>query len=198
MVVRIGDFRVGCSFSGDAARYNENIKRLTSADGELEVSGLNPPTVVIPLRRLDQVGRKALRFALTITPEIHVVQILAEEMDTEDLERRWNSIVERPLERMQYPIPQLHILHSSYREFYRKFLDWLQKFSAQHNGRPVIVLIPELVHRRWYQFIINHRVTRLKAMLLLQGNGSISVMSTPWYPSSKTRRKTEEPAVAIN
>lgn len=175
-------------------RYNENLTALTSAEGELDVSNLTSPIVVIPMRRLDQVGRKALRFALTITSEVHVVQVRAEEMDTEELERNWGFIVQRPLERIGYSPPKLHILHSSYREFYGRFLTWLQKFSGQQAGRHIIVLIPELVHRRWYQFIINHRATRLKAMLLIEGTRSISVMSTPWYTSPRQNRERHRAA----
>jgi len=43
----------------------------------------------------------------------------------------------------------------------------------------VIVLIPELVQRRWYQFLVSHRAWRLRAQLLLEGGPQISVMSTP-------------------
>ena len=175
-------------------RYNDNLKELTAAGGELDVSGLTPPIVVIPLRRLDQVGRKALRFALTVTSDVHVVQVRAEEMDTEELEQHWGTVVQQPLERVHRPIPRLHILHSSYREFYSRFLNWLREFSRRHENRHIIVLIPELVQRRWYQFLINHRVTRLKAMLLLEGNGSISVMSTPWYPASIKRPAAKDKA----
>jgi hypothetical protein len=44
------------------------------------------------------------------------------------------------------------------------------------------VLLPELVQRRWYQFVVSHRAMRLKAHLLLHGGPRVSVMSIPWYP----------------
>jgi hypothetical protein len=44
------------------------------------------------------------------------------------------------------------------------------------------------VQRRWYQFVVNHRATRLKARLLLEGGPQISVMSTPWYPDLSPRQ----------
>jgi hypothetical protein len=52
------------------------------------------------------------------------------------------------------------------------------------------VLIPELVHRRWYQFLVSHRAMRLKAALLLHGGPHVSVMSTPWYPDLSPRSVT--------
>ena len=69
--------------------YNERLAAMTRAEGPLDLSHLAPPIVVIPLRRLDRVAEKALRFAFTIAADVHVVQVQAEEMDTEDLQARW-------------------------------------------------------------------------------------------------------------
>ena len=77
--------------------YNERLAAITRAEGPIDVAGLAPPLVVIPLRRLDLVGQKALRFAMTISPDVYVVQILAEELDTEDLEARWHERAEVPV-----------------------------------------------------------------------------------------------------
>jgi hypothetical protein len=77
---------------------------------------------------------------------------------------------------------QGRLVHSPYREFFDRFLGWLRELTATHPERHVIVLIPELVQRRWYQFIISHRAMRLKAALLIDGDPHVSVMSTPWYP----------------
>ena len=43
-------------------------------------------------------------------------------MLTDELEHGWAETVERPLRQINYPAPKLHILHSSYREFYGRFL----------------------------------------------------------------------------
>jgi hypothetical protein len=163
--------------------YNERLAALTRASGPIDVSNLTPPIVVVPLRRLDQVGQKALRFAMTISPEVYVVQILAEELDTEQLDADWRERVEQPVLRTgRARPPALVVLRSPYRRFFPKFLSWVDGLTARHPDRHVIVLIPELVHRRWYQFLVNHRAMRLKAQLLLHGGPHVSVMSTPWYP----------------
>jgi amino acid transporter len=164
-------------------RYNERLVEATRAEGPLDVSNLAPPLVVIPLRRLDQVGRKALRFALTISPDVYVVQVLAEELDTEDLQARWRDQVEEPVRRhLNTAPPKLVLLRSPYRQFLERLLSWLRDLTTERPDRQVIVLIPELVQRRWYQFFVGHRAMRLKARLLLHGGPHISVMSTPWYP----------------
>jgi hypothetical protein len=170
-------------------QYNEGLASVTRAEGPLDVANLTPPIVVIPLRRLDQVGQKALRFALTISPDVYVVQVLAEEMDTEDLRSQWHERVEVPVQRdLRSSPPQLIVIRSPYRRFFERFLEWLRELTAKRPERQVVVLIPELVQRRWYQFIVSHRAMRLKAQLLLKGGPHVSVMSTPRYPDLSPRR----------
>lgn len=169
-------------------RYNEGLASAVHAEGPLDVSNLAAPVVVIPLRRLDLVGQKALRFALTISPDVYVVQVLAEELDTEDLQSHWRDRVEEPVRRnLGATPPQLVLIRSPYRQFFERFLTWLRDLLATRPDRQVIVLIPELVQRRWYQFVVSHRAMRLKAQLLLKGGPQVSVMSTPWYPDLPPR-----------
>jgi amino acid transporter len=171
-------------------RYSDRLAAITRGEGPLDTADIRPPIVIIPLRRLDQVGRKALRFALAISPDVHVVQILAEELDTEDLQAHWRELVEDPVRRSSsVPPPALIVLRSPYRQFYQRFLGWLRQLTASHPDRQLIVLIPELVQRRWYQFLVSHRALRLKAALLMNGGPQVSVMSTPWYPDLQPRRR---------
>ena len=164
-------------------RYNERLARVTRSEAPLDLSNLTEPVVVVPLRRLDQVAQKALRFAITISRDVYVVQVMAEELDTEDLRERWRERVEEPVRRSgHFTPPQLVVVRSAYRKFFERFLQWLHQLNEAQPDRQVIVLIPELVQRRWYQFIVNHPAWRLKAQLLLRGGPHISVMSTPWYP----------------
>ena len=163
-------------------RYNDRLDEITKASGPLDVGHLDRPIVVIPLRRMDLVGRKALRFALTISADVHVVQILAEELDTDDLQAQWREVVEEPVRQAGGTAPRLVLLRSPYRQFQRRLLAWLHDLTAANPDGHVIVLIPELVQRRWYQFVIGHRALRLKAALLIEGGPQVSVMSTPWYP----------------
>ena len=168
--------------------YNEGLSAVTKLEGPLDVANLKPPIVVVPLRRLDQVGEKALRFSLTISPDVYVVQVLAEELDTENLQAQWHERVEDPVRReLNAEPPQLVVIRSPYRRFFERLLTWLRDLTARRPDRQIIVLIPELVHRRWYQFLVSHRAMRLKAALLLHGGPHVSVMSTPWYPDLSPR-----------
>lgn len=170
-------------------RYNEGLASTVRAEGPLDVSNLAPPVVVIPLRRLDRVGEKALRFALTISPDVYVVQVLSEELDSDDLQSQWRARVEEPVRRgLESKPPQLIVIQSPYRQFFERLLTWLHQLTATSPDRQVLVLIPELVQRHWYQFVVGHRALRLKAQLLLKGGPHVSVMSTPWYPDLSPRR----------
>jgi hypothetical protein len=118
-----------------------------------------------------------------------VVQVLAEELDTEDLQSQRRGRVETPIAaHLERHPPHLVVIRSPYRQFFERLLAWLHGLTASRPDRQVIVLIPELVPRRCYQFIVNHRATRLKAKLLLKGGPHVSVMSTPWYPDLTPRQ----------
>jgi hypothetical protein len=173
----------GVLFFRQLKRHNERIAAEAHTDRPLDVRDLTPPIVVIPLRRLDQAGQKALRFALTITPDIYVVQILDEELDIEDLQAHWRERVEDPVRRTgTLAPPRLVLVRSPYRQFFERLLAWIHELTAARPERQVIVLIPELVHRHWYELLGSYRAMRLKAELLLKGGPHVSVMSTPWYP----------------
>jgi amino acid transporter len=163
-------------------RYNEHLTAVTRAHAPLDLSRLTEPIVVIPLRRLDQVGQKALRFAMTIADDVYVVQVLAEELDTDDLRIGWQQRVEDPARSAGAAVPHLVLVRSPYRQFAGRFIEWLRDLTTARPDRQVIVLLPELVNRAWYQFIVNHRARRLKSRLLVEGGPHVSVMSTPWYP----------------
>ena len=81
--------------------------------------------------------------------------------------------------------PRLVVLPSDYREFFGPFLSYLRALSASDADRPIAVLVPELVRRRWYHFFVQSRATLLKALLLLEGGPRISVINTPWYLSDE-------------
>jgi amino acid transporter len=164
-------------------RYHEELEAITHAAGPLDLSDLTPPIVAIPLDRLDRVAEKALRFALTISPEVYVVQVLAEELDQEDLRKSWRERVEDPIRRYGGGVapPQLVVVRSPYRQYFEQLLKWVRHLTAGRPDRQVIVLIPELVERRWYHFFLSQRAIRLRELLLLKGGPHVSVMSIPWY-----------------
>ena len=149
-------------------KYLTLVGTRADADGPVELSDLPTPIVVIPLKRLDRVGRKALALALRLTSDVQVVQILSEDLQTENLESTWKCHVSEPARRNGYEPPKLVVITSTYREFFGPLLDYLAKLAKENPGRPIGVMVPELVEKRWYHFLFRHRATFLKALILMK------------------------------
>jgi amino acid transporter len=162
-------------------RYHERIDRQIKANGPLDASDLEEPIVVVPLQRLDRVTRKALRFALTLSPRVIAVQVLAEELETEDLTKQWASDVEQPVRAAGRPPPELVVVRSAYRQFFGPLLTYVRQLARTAPARQIAVVVPEIAERRWYHFLLRHRATLLKALLVLHGNPRIAIVSTPWF-----------------
>jgi hypothetical protein len=147
----------------------------------LDVSGLRPPIVVIPMAQWDKIAEKALRFALNLSPEVQVLRVESGE-ETETLRRKWKSLVETPTKQAGLPTPQLVLLQSPYRFVIAPILDFILDLERKNPDRQVAVLIPEMVELHWYHYFLhNQRAELLKALLLLKGNQRIVVISVPWY-----------------
>ncbi|HZQ48160.1 MAG TPA: amino acid permease, partial [Verrucomicrobiae bacterium] len=162
-------------------RYHENLDKETTQAGPFQPNMLPPPLIVIPLKRLNRVARKALRFALTLSSEIRIVQILAEDMGTEDLTHCWKELVEEPVQRAGHKPPQLVVVPSPYREFFGPLLEYLRKAARENPDRPIAVMVPETVERRWYDFFLRHKATLLKGLILMRGGPRMMIITIPWY-----------------
>jgi amino acid transporter len=162
-------------------RYHERVWAQVGDDAPLELNSVPRPMFVIPMRRLDRVARKALRFSLELSADVCAVQVLAEELDTEDLTSRWHDLVEEPARRAGFAPPKLVVLRSPYREFFGPFLEWIARTAHDHRDRHIVIVVPEIVRRRWYHFFLSYRETLLKTLLLLHGGPHVTVMNAPWY-----------------
>lgn len=148
----------------------------------LDVSNLQPPVIIVPMKEWNKMSQKGLRFALKVSPDIFVVQIRAGDKAEDDLERRWAMYVEQPTRAARLPTPQLVTLSSPYRYVFNPLLDYILQMKRQYPDRQIAVLIPELVAYRWYQHLLhNKRAGILKALLLLRGDEDIIVINVPWY-----------------
>jgi hypothetical protein len=183
-------------------RHHEQLGRETDVEGPLDFTPLAPPVIVIPMKRMDRVARKALRLAMALSTEVRAVQVLAEEMRAEDLSRCWDELVENPARAAGRKPPYLKVVYSPYREFFGPLLATLQELGKEYPDRTIAVMIPELVKRRWWHFVFRHRATLLKALLLLHGGPRIVLITTPWYfenpPSNaKSERRSESSSTEV-
>src|SRR5215471_11602087 len=137
--------------------------------------------VVITIDRWSRITNKALRFAITISPDVRALHVEYDQA-SDMLASHWRELAEEPAHRAGLAVPRLVVLKSPYRFVIRPILDYVLDLERNNPGRHVTVLTPELVERRWYLNLLhNHRAAALKALLLFQGDKRITVINIPWY-----------------
>jgi amino acid transporter len=154
-------------------------KEINTAD-PVRTGALCEPIVILPLDRWSRVGEKALRYAWTLSKEIHIVHIRSEV--TEELEGYWDRVVASPAQAAGLPIPKLVVLDSPYRFIVRPIVDYAIEQQAADPDRIITMLIPELVESHWYHYLLhNNRPEAIRALLLFNGNQRITVATIPFH-----------------
>jgi amino acid transporter len=140
-----------------------------------------PPVVVLPVVSWNTVTEKALRFALTISPDIVALHIAVDDARRKHLEDDWKKFVEQPVRSLGLPIPRLVVLESPYRRLLKPIIDYVDDLRGR-SDKTVAVIIPDLVERHWFEYTLhNHRGDVLRTLLLLRGLDKVVVVSVPWY-----------------
>jgi hypothetical protein len=77
--------------------------------------------------------------------------------------------------------PALRIVQSQYRSVLAPLLREIEAAERQGAGRPVFVVLPEIVEGRWWQRLLHiHRERRLRRRLLRYGGPDVAVIGVPW------------------
>jgi len=142
---------------------------------------LSEPIILLPLDRWSLVADKALRYAWTLSREIHVLPVHAGE-ETQSLCRKWGEMVERPALAAGLPLPKLVVLDSPYRFIVKPIVDYAIQQQILHPDRNITMLVPELVESHWWHYLLhNNRPEAIRALLLFNGNQCITVASIPYH-----------------
>jgi hypothetical protein len=124
---------------------------------------------------------------VSLSPDVFAVHLTQlDGPDNEDpgksLRQAWRSKVEEPARRAGIQPPRLSIIPAGRRIIYEPLLKFAQELDAKFGSRRIVVLIPEVVKRRWYQHVLHvHHASRLRRALLAYGAPRLTVMSVPWY-----------------
>jgi amino acid transporter len=165
-------------------KHYSRVAKEVGGCGMCHTGNLSEPIVLVPIDRWSLVSQKALRYAWTLSKEIHALHVICGE-DSENLRNDWGSLVERPAERAGLAIPKLVVLDSPYRFIVKPIVQYALEQQAAHPERNVTVLIPELVESRWYHYLLhNNRPEAIRALLLFNGNQRITVVSIPYHLAS--------------
>ena len=164
-------------------RHYSRVNKEMCDQSAMSLNNLEQPIVVIPMARWDRITEKALRFGLLLSKEIKVVHVHSDEAEADaGLESVWEEFIRKPIEEKGLTMPELVTIPSNYRFIISPLMDYINRLEAEHPGRKVAVVLPELVVKHWYENLLhNQRVALLKVILLLKGNQRIVVVSIPWY-----------------
>ncbi len=162
-------------------RHYSRVKGEMSEMTPLNVDNLEEPIVVIPMAGWNRVSEKAMRFGLLMSKEIKVVHVHSED-EGHGIEDEWVEKILNPIKSKGLPEPELITINSNFRFIISPLMTYILGIEADHPGRKVAVLLPELVVRHWWENLLhNQRVSLLKLFLLVRGNQRIVVINIPWY-----------------
>ena len=158
------------------------MKMLTSCKVPVDTAGLSQhPIAVIAIDRWSNITRQGIEFAARLSPEVIALHVDPSE-HSELLQDDWEQYVEKPFRAEGKESPQLHLLPSPYRFVIVPIVQFILDLSKKHPHRSVVVVIPELVEDKWYEYFLhNQRGRLLEWVLLARGNERIFTVSAPWY-----------------
>ena len=163
-------------------RHYAYVERHTACAVPVDLRHLQPPVVVIVLRKWSTTARKAVRLAAEISPEIVAVHINTDNDNADQLQEDWRVHVEAPFQKLGREAPRLLCIDSPYRRFLHPLFNTLRHIESMHRGRTIAVVVPELMSGKWYNFMLHNRLAAvLKAALLLHDDRRIAVINVPWY-----------------
>ena len=138
---------------------------------------------LLPIRGWSAITRKALRFALKITPDVYALHIAGDEQAVLDLEDTWSQRRPAAVEEAGVAAPRAH----------RHLLPVPPALpAADARSSPTSSRPPRPRHRRdrsragrrrnWYHYLLHNQTAAIiKAYLLFSGLRRVVVVNVPWY-----------------
>jgi amino acid transporter len=168
-------------------RHYHSVKVLTTSRVPIDTASLSqPPIAVIAIDRWSNITRLGIEFAARLSPEVIALHVDPTE-HSELLQEDWKRYVEQPFRAAGKEPPKLHFLPSPYRFVIIPIVQFVLDLSKKHPDRSIIVVIPELVEDKWYEYFLhNQRGRLLEWVLLARGNERIFTVSAPWYIGERT------------
>jgi amino acid transporter len=162
--------------------HYDGIARETASKEPVDFALAEKPLVVTPVNNWNRIAAKALRFAYEISHDVRAVHVSADEEALGDLRENFKNFAEIPAKSAGLPPPELVVLESPYRWVLRPVLEYVLELEQRNPGRQIVVVLPELVEKHWYHYLLhNQRAEILKTWLLLRGSSRIVLVNVPWY-----------------
>jgi amino acid transporter len=129
------------------------------------------PIVIVPIARLDRTARQAIAFANSISDSATAVHITNNPESAAELRERWPEWAGKT---------ELVVVESPYRALVGPLLRYLDALQAQDPGRPVLVVLSEVVPRHWWENLL-HNQTALRLKLRLFSRPNTIVADVPYH-----------------
>ncbi len=168
------------TFSG-IQRHFAKVRRELLDRSPIDPRAPEPPLVVIPLGAWDKLARRSLHFARRLSDDIHAVHVTGIDCEPE-LAIEWERFVAAPARAAGTTVPELVLKRSRYRRFFGPLLEYVHELRARHPERDLVVVVPSVVARRWYERPLhNERGALLKALLRVRTDDRVIVVSLPLH-----------------
>jgi hypothetical protein len=116
---------------------------------------------------------------MELSTDVRALHVLTQDSTICELTPVWEELVAGPARAAGLPVPRLILRKSTYRQFFAPLIDYVEQVRDHHPDRDVIVIVPDLVVRRWYNaFIQNNRGVILKTLLRRRGGPRVVVVRT--------------------
>ncbi len=163
-------------------RHYHAVETLTACKAPVRVAGLNEhPIVVVPVERWSDITRCGIEFAARLSPEVIAVHVETSER-ADSLGEEWKLYVEKPFLDSGRKPPRLQMVPSPYRFVIVPIVQYILDVSNTNAGRTIIVVLPELVEGKWYEYFLHNQRARLvEWVLIARGNERIFTVTAPWY-----------------
>jgi hypothetical protein len=169
-------------------RYYADVDRqlLAGRHRRIDLRTHAPPVALVPIKRWDRLARRAVEYALRLSPDVTALHLAALEGPDvagaeEELRREWRAMVQRPAEEAGLRPPRLMIVNSEFRSVIAPLLRAIEEAEERTPGRPVTIVLPELVEGRWWGYLMHtNRERRLRSRILRHGGPNVAVASVPW------------------
>ncbi len=169
-------------------RYYAALDRqlLPGSDAPLDLSRPQPPHLLIPIGRWDRVAHKAVSFAMRLSCDVtalHCTELEGPDADEHErsLRQEWSQCVEVPAREAGLTAPALLVRSSPYRNVLGPLLRLIGEQQERDPGRPIAVVLPQLVEGRWWETLLHtHRERRLRRALLQDAGPDLAVIGVPW------------------
>jgi len=167
-------------------RYYTGLDARMALTTPLSIEETEPPTVLVAYEAYNRMTARALRYALTLSPDVvavHLTHLAGPEAEEHERELRatFDADVAQPAHAAGQKSPELKLIPAPYRTMHTPLLDYIRQLDADTPGRSVTVLIPERIEVGWWKALMhNNRAQRLRNLLVRDGDARLVVSIAPW------------------